>query len=107
MDKDDIIISKKDLIRKLKAWDSKANGIPNYAWGVINDMPPINIEALNAVIIPDNATNGDIIKIMFPDIEIADIEALDEHIYTGIPFNGIVGANIDCTREWWNAPYRG
>lgn len=32
-------IKKEDLIRKLNAWDSKAHGIPNYAWKVINELP--------------------------------------------------------------------
>ena len=34
-------ISRTDLIRKLQAWDTKANGIPNYAWSVINELPSV------------------------------------------------------------------
>lgn len=41
MTKDEDAISRTDLIRKLKAWDAKANGIPNYAWSVINELPSI------------------------------------------------------------------
>lgn len=34
-------ISRTDLIRKLQAWDAKANGIPNYAWGIIKELPSV------------------------------------------------------------------
>ena len=35
-------IEKEVLIRKLNAWDSKAHGIPNYAWRVINELPTVS-----------------------------------------------------------------
>ena len=59
---------------------------------------------LKGTILSKNATNGDVIKALFPDIEIADSPCLDK-VYTGIPFGKYIGANIDCMREWWNAPY--
>lgn len=59
----------------------------------------------NGTPLPDNATNGDVIKALFPDIEIADTPCLDK-VYTGIPFGKYIGANIDCMREWWNALYK-
>ena len=31
-------ISRTELITKLKCWDKKANGIPNYVWKVINEL---------------------------------------------------------------------
>ena len=34
-------ISRTELIQKLNAWDSKAHGIPNYAWKVIRAMPSV------------------------------------------------------------------
>ena len=51
-------------------------------------------------------TNGDVIKALFPDIEIADIPCLDK-VYTGIPFGKYIGVNINCMRDWWNSPYKG
>ena len=53
----------------------------------------------NAIPIPDNATNGDVIKAMFPTYDI-EIEGnyvtcwIDEYKWIG--FNG----------DWWNAPYK-
>lgn len=34
-------ISRTELIQKLNGWDSKAHGIPNYAWKVIREMPSV------------------------------------------------------------------
>ena len=31
-------------MQKLNAWDSKAHGIPNYAWKVIREMPSVTPE---------------------------------------------------------------
>ena len=48
--------------------------------------------------IPDNATNGDVIKAMFPNAKI-------EHQ------GGIIRFIVDCwsfqiAEDWWNAPYQ-
>ena len=59
----------------------------------------------NGTPIPDNATNGDVIKAMFPNIQISDSEVM-KNVYTGIPYGELIGANIDCMRDWWNAPYQ-
>ena len=61
-------------------------------------------QTVDAVVIPKNATNGDVIKLVFPNIEIADTEVL-KHVYTSVPYGELVGANIDCMRDWWNARY--
>lgn len=59
----------------------------------------------NGTPIPDNATNGDVIKAIFPNIQISDSEVM-KNVYTGIPYGELIGANIDCMRDWWNAPYQ-
>ena len=59
-------------------------------------------EAQNAVIIPPNATNEDVIKAMFPSIE----SRLDEK--TGITVTKWADGTGKCFRtDWWNAPYKG
>ena len=70
------------------------------------DVENLMLTFQNGVLLPDNATNGDLIKAMFPDIEIGDSSAM-EHVYTGIPFGEYIGANVDAMRDWWNAPYTG
>ena len=46
----------------------------------------------NGTPIPDNATNGDVIKTMFPDI----------YSYCGGGKFGFIQFNLD----WWNTPYK-
>ena len=57
----------------------------------------------NAIIIPRGATNGDMIKAMFPDMQI-DNEC--NGILYGYKTNDrempMLGMNLD----WWNAPYK-
>lgn len=57
---------------------------------------------INAIIIPENATNGDMLKAIFPELE-----AKEKHV---ISLNLIQGESIRFTgmalQEWWNAPYK-
>jgi hypothetical protein len=56
--------------------------------------------------IPDNATNGDVIKAMFPKAKINDNKFL-EHIYASVNGTKLVDATVDARRSWWDAPYNG
>lgn len=60
---------------------------------------PIKHESKPYFMIPfsDNATNGDVIKTMFPDDE-----GTPEFVYEDMVFYG--KGNYD--RTWWNAPYK-
>ena len=58
----------------------------------------------NGIVLPDNPTNGEVIKALFPGIEVCD-NPINEKVYTGIPYNELIGVNIDATHEWWDAPY--
>lgn len=51
--------------------------------------PPVNL-----IEIPKGATNGDILKIIFPNIEWDEIHDLKGD------------KNIGCTNKFWNAPYK-
>lgn len=59
----------------------------------------LNLPKADVIEIPDNATNGDMIKAMFPDLEV-EIEGnyitcwIDEHRWVGFDLS------------WWNAPYK-
>lgn len=50
--------------------------------------------------IPENPTNGDMIKAMFPDVKIHQSGG-----YTGCLFQPSVMLD-DIRSEWWNAPYK-
>lgn len=57
--------------------------------------------------IPDNVTNGDVIKTMFPQIIVNNIDDMNK-VYISIPFAPLkyAGANIDATKDWWDALYK-
>ena len=59
-----------------------------------------DISIHNAIIVPENATNGEVLKMIFPKLEIRD-RGGDFITYT---LNGVGG---DIERKWWNAPYKG
>lgn len=48
--------------------------------------PPVNL-----IEIPKGATNGDIIKAMFPDLVNSNLDLVDV---------------LNKARDWWNAPYK-
>ena len=48
-----------------------------------------------ATVIPDNATNGDMIKAMFPNVDKYHNMLLENH-----------SKNILFSDDWWNAPYK-
>lgn len=60
---------------------------------------------LNGTLIPDNASNGDIIKAMFPNI-ITDEFASTIHATTKVVSNSVKGSiSYDFWKDWWNALY--
>lgn len=50
----------------------------------------------NGTPIPDNATNGDVVKAMFPN-----------ELLTSITSTLWWGDNMSFNKDWWNAPYKG
>ena len=77
----------------MKEYIDKTNSLQ-----VINDEVK-SYEKINVIPIPEGATNGDIIKAAFPNLEV-EIEGthitcwIDEHRWFAPDY------------EWWNAPYK-
>ena len=60
----------------------------------------------NGVILPDNATNGDMIKAMFPLIEIKrEISSTSDNIV--MRDDSFFEAINRFHTDWWKAPYKG
>lgn len=60
----------------------------------------------NAVALPDNATNGDVIKAMFPLIEVRrEISSVSDNIV--VRDDSFFGAINRFHTDWWNATYKG
>lgn len=74
----------------------------------INKLHPGNMlqsvtmaKSIPAIIIPDNATNGDMIMVMFPSIKIRWMS--QSHI--GVTFRDNQDYITEFELDWWNAPY--
>ena len=61
-------------------------------------------DAIHGTPIPDNATNGDVIKAMFPQMNINEEWKATRH--GEIIENEITEVTIAGTSDWWNAPYQ-
>lgn len=60
----------------------------------------IILDGQKLIPIPDNATNGDMIKAMFPNGKYGTNGEF-VHVY-GVGGNGCLGFTL----KWWNAPYK-
>lgn len=58
------------------------------------------LPAVNAIPIPEGATNGDMIKVMFPLVEVKEKNNCYEVYF------GIGTASQYFNHQWWNAPYK-
>ena len=56
----------------------------------------------NAIIIPRGATNGDMIKAMFPNVECREDRLGNVFVISSAQLGYIV-----FRKSWWNAPYKG
>ena len=64
---------------------------------VVEDLCIKQEPTVQAVPIPDNVTNGDVIKAMFPNGITSKFVSF-MRLVTGDTY-------VDCSYEWWNAPY--
>lgn len=58
---------------------------------IIYDTPTVN-----AIVIPEGATNGDVIKAMFPNFHTNE---MSHTIWVGYD-------DMSFRKEWWNSPYK-
>ena len=59
---------------------------------------------LNGTPIPDNATNGDVIKAMFPKVKFEEYEDEVHHCIIAWFFGDFYTGSFPWT--WWNTPYK-
>lgn len=63
---------------------------------------------VNAIEIPDNATNGDVIKAMFPKGKVRrEVSCTHDKTVFSFPDGTYFGAECRFNTDWWNAPYKG
>ena len=86
-----LVIEIPESIHK-KAQDGELSEIDScYISGLVADGKPL----------PKDATNGDLIKSMFPDVEIEESKIA---VYMK-DTDGVISSFGDT--DWWNAPYKG
>lgn len=62
----------------------------------------------NGVILPDNATNGDVIKAMFPKGKVRrETSCTHDKTVFSFPDGTYFGAECRFNTDWWNEPYKG
>ena len=95
-------MKKEELIRNLRYTEKKhRNDIVNTFDTDISMMCSDVLKVLeNCIEIPNGATNGDMIKAMFPSSEVREI--MDDLVHYTL--DGYVGAYIP--KDWWDAPYK-
>jgi len=75
----------------------------------VRNIGDYDIPIHNAIIIPKNATNGDMIKAMFPDAEVVEVKYFDGIVsHYQVNFGKINGNQniVNFKSDWWNAPYK-
>jgi hypothetical protein len=54
----------------------------------------------NGILLPDNATSGDVLKAIFPDAENIRVD-------NGLPLNFVLEFDLHRNyKNWWNSPYK-
>lgn len=86
-------MTKEELIRNLKY--TEENKVNTFDTNISDVLKVLE----NCIEIPNGATNGDMIKTMFPNIE---IEGIGGEIKCIAAQNGTSYFALD----WWNAPYK-
>lgn len=66
---------------------------------LVNEAPTVN-----AIIVPNGATNGDMIKAMFPNVKTWEVTRDDVHC-AYIDFKDICEIK-SFPLSWWNSPYK-
>lgn len=100
-------MNKEELIRNLKYTEKKhRNDIVNTFDTDISIMCSDVLKVLeNCIEIPDGTTNGDMIKVMFPDAEIKEIRGTFEGNLLGYR-TWLGGRSQDFLLDWWNEPFK-
>jgi hypothetical protein len=82
--------------------DNAYFGTTDKDWEVIDFLK--TVPTANVVEIPEGATNGDMIKAMFPNVEFVCGDYGISTLYMKMNMIDVGFASL--YKEWWNAPYK-
>lgn len=87
----------------------KDGGQIGYLWALqwARNALELDYYTVQAIPIPDNATNGDMIKAMFPKGKVRrEVSCTHDKTVFSFPDGTYFGAECRFNTDWWNAPYR-
>lgn len=70
----------------------------------VGNIGDYDVPIHNAIIVPENTTNGDMIKAMLNPYKICEYE-YSIHIYMTEEDFWKAEYQMNCDTKWWNAPY--
>jgi hypothetical protein len=73
----------------------------NYCLKLIDNL----IESADVISIPEGATNGDMIKAMFPDAKVNNTK-YSYVVEVKLPYHSKYDTGLLFDKDWWNAPYK-
>jgi hypothetical protein len=78
----------------------------SYSDGIIDEVEDIMSDLPNADVIPipEGATNGDMIKAMFPNVIIEESTDVFHLKYETVNSDPLFCVQV--SKKWWNAPYK-
>lgn len=98
-DKYNVLTWVRDKVRELTPVTPDLSEFIDKLYKLAYERGKAEVPTINAIILPDNATNGDVIDTMFCGSYGTNGEYV--HVY-GVGGNGL----LTFTKEWWNAPYK-
>lgn len=106
-------MDKEQLIRALEYTEAKYRNKPILNLGIDMDIPAMCSDVLsvikNCIEIPEGATNGYVVKTVFPDARVSEIIPIangDEIYYVTIEKVAGITNEMRVTKSWWDAPFK-
>lgn len=81
-------------------------GEGQYSLNLISPYYVRNAPTVNAIPIPDDATNGDMVKIIFPNIKSNEDKGYQIIHWDNLWDDENCAASFVAARKWWEAPYK-
>ena len=76
---------------------------PIFTYAEIMNMIDVS-STVNAIPIPEGATNGDVVNAIFPDVIISESEDTVHLKYHTVNSDPLFFVQV--SKRWWNAPYK-
>jgi hypothetical protein len=96
-------IDREEFLKRIKPYDTsdkKDKALYNFA---LNEM--MGTPTADVISIPEGATNGDVIKAMFPAAKVNNTK-YSYVVEVKLPYHSKYDTGLLFDKDWWNAPYK-